>query len=191
MDICIEEMNQGTIDMVYDIVGEFLDIDAHALYQIKNGNLVKVCDFYTPVIPNISKYGNYNIIIGLLTDSEIVTESKNQFGGTGWLQWETVYQYKSGKWKVKGNTYKVTDSVAKTMTQKDIWTLKRNLTLYKTPGGKSKAFTLKKGTKLKIKKICLKNKHTYMQVTTVKGKKAWFQAPKKEVAYFEETIYAG
>ena len=54
--------------------------------------------------------------------------------------------------------------------------------------------SLKKGQKVKIDKICLKNGKTYMQAVLSNGKKGWFQSPDKSLPeryYFKEVVFAG
>lgn len=169
------------------------DIANHGLYEYKDGRLVMLSDLYNPVRKNL--YNNHlSVRIKSLYPNKMIVAASNQFAATSRLDWEMVYTYVSGKWKLSGNVYKVTGSVNTHQDKPDQWTLKKNMTFYKKAGSKSKAFTLKKGDKIQIKKICLKNKNTYMEATAKNGKKGWFLSAKKwnsDAGYFKECIFAG
>ena len=143
----------------------------HGLYQYSGGKLKCVCDFYTPMVKKIWDY-RYETEIISLTSKKMTVVGGNEFGGTGWLHWKMVYQNKDGKWKLKGNTYTVVGSQATNNKQNKL-TAKKEIKMYKKPGGKSVSFTVKSGEKVKIKKICIKGKKTYIQAVNLKGKAGW------------------
>lgn len=161
----------------------------HGLYRYGGGKLKCVCDFYTPIVKKIYDY-RYDAVITSLTSNKMTVRGANEFGGTGWLNWKMVYQYKGGKWKSKGNTYTVVGSQATNKKQNKL-TAKKTIKMYEKPGGKSVSFTARSGDKVKIKKICLKGKKTYVQAVNSKGKAGWFLSPRKAVEYFKETMFAG
>ncbi len=169
------------------------DIVNHALYSFQDGNLVMEIDFYNPVLKHIC-YSHYGVSVTKITKQKVEVECRNQFTTTSGLRWKMIYKLKDGVWKLTGDTYKVTGGVLKNQGKK-YWTLrKKKLVTYKKAGSTKKAITLKKGDKVKIKKICLKNKKTYMQVTTKSGKTGWFVSPKETkswTGYFKEVMFAG
>ena len=169
------------------------DILGCELYQYKNGTLKKVCDFYDAIIKNIYCF-HYGVSIKSMTAKKIVISCRNQFNATAYLYWDMEYQYKSGKWKKTGTVHTVTNDINKIMNQSDTWTANRKFSTTTTAGGKKKAFTVKKGDKVKIKKICLKNKHTYIHITNAKGKTGWLKDPKTSnngFGCFKEAMFAG
>ena len=122
----------------------------------------------------------------------MVLACSNQFIATSRLDWDMVYRFSGGKWRLSGNTYNVTGSI----NTKKAWTSKKKVSCFKKPGGKGTAFTLKAGDKIQIKKICLKAGKTYMQAIAGNGKKGWFISPKKvkdysDMGFFKECMFAG
>lgn len=167
------------------------DITAHGLYQYQSGKLKKVCDFYKPILRCTQSF-HYNVSIKSMTSKKLVISCRDQFYSTGWLRWNVSYQYRAGKWKKTGGIYSITGSCNKQNNHTSIYTANRTIRLTRKPGGKTKFYTVKSGDKVKIKKICLKNKQTYIQLTTLKGKKGWYKNPKKYVEpYFKNIMLAG
>lgn len=170
---------------IQENVGANDDINSRAFYQYKDGSLVKVCDIYEPLLKHVYSFHFYVTDVKV-TKKKIVASYMNQFSATGYLAWGITYKYQNGSWKKAGNTYKVTEEKALTTN--------RRFAVYKTAGGKTKAFTLKKGQAVQIKKICLKNKQTYVQLVLPNGKKGWLKSPAKdlpEMYYFQEVMFAG
>ena len=161
------------------------DISSHAFYRYKGNKLKKICDVYQPIAKQIYCFHFYVDSVKV-TDKKITVSYVNQFSATGYLFWKISYLHGKDGWKKDGNTYSV--------TEKRNLTANRKLTLYQTAGGKKKALVLKKGQKVKIDKICLKNGKTYMQAVLSNGKKGWFQSPDKSLPeryYFKEVVFAG
>lgn len=170
---------------IQENVGSNDDISSHAFYEYRGNTLKKVCDVYTPLAKQIYKFHFYIEKVAV-SSKQIVVSYVNQFSASGYLFWKVSYRYEDNVWKRVGNTFQVTE-------QRKL-TVNRKLTLYSTPGGKKKAVTLKKGQKIRINKLCLKNKKTYMQVVMSNGKKGWFISPNKilpERYYFKEVVFAG
>lgn len=162
------------------------------------GKLKEVCKFYRSTVKSINPY-HYGVQIKDVTSKKIVVECHNQFNATAYVSWNMTYVYKKGKWKRKGSTYKVDYS---SIFHSNSWTANRKIKTFKLAGSKKKSFTIKKGEKIKIEKICLKNKKTYFQVRNKKAKKGWFADPKDFISfcdalgnwhsgYFEEAMFAG
>lgn len=170
---------------VQENVGANDDISSHAFYQYQGNKLKKVCDVYEPIAKQIYTF-HFFIDSVKVTEKKIVVSYVNQFSTTGYLFWKVSYLYGKNGWKRDGNTFSV--------TEKRQLTVNRKLVLYQKAGGKKKAFSLKKGQKVKINKICLKNGKTYMQAVLPNKKKGWFQSPNKELPeryYFKEVVFAG
>lgn len=170
---------------IQEDVGSNDDINASAFYRFQDGKFTKICDIYEPLCKYIYNFHFYAEPLQV-TQKKIVVSYANQFSATGYLSWNVEYRYKDGEWKKQGKTYALTE--VKKMTGN------RKFTVYKTAGGTAKAFTVKKGQKIKIKKICLKNKKTYVQIVLSDGKKGWLESPSKalpERYYFKEVVFAG
>lgn len=176
-------------DMIYlnitEEVGANDDINSCAFYQYQSGGLKKVCDVCSPMTQHKSLLHFY-VTSMKVNDKEIKVSYSNQFSVTGYLNWSAVYRYENGVWKLNGNVYSTT--AEKTLTAN------RKITIYKKPGGTGKAFTLTKGQKVGINKICLKNKKAYVRVELPNGKKGWMESPGKQYGdgyFFKEVVFAG
>lgn len=186
LSVVLYQVSESRIYLdIQENVGSNDDITSRAFYQYQDGTLVKVCDIYEPLSKHIYSFHFY--VTGVkVTAKKITATYMNQFSASGYLAWEVTYKYQNGNWKKAGNTYKVTEDKEMTTSRK--------FAVYKTAGGKTKAFTLKKGQKVQIKKICLKNKKTYLQLVLPNGKKGWLKSPNKDIPegyYFEGVMFAG
>lgn len=170
---------------IQENVGSNDDINASAFYMFRDGEFTKICDVYEPLCKHVYRFHFYATPVKV-TQKKIVMLYANQFSATGYISWNIEYCYKDGEWKKQGNVYALTE--VKKMT------VNRKFTVYKTAGGTEKAFTLKKAQKVRVKKICLKNKKTYVQLILPDGKKGWLESPSKslpEKYYFKEVMFAG
>lgn len=163
---------------------------SHGLYIYDGTNLKLLNDFYNSVQKNTGI--ECSAQIKSMSPDKMVLTCTSVFIATSGLTWDMVYQYSKGKWRLSGNTYNVTDSV----NAKKAWTSKKTIACFKKPGGKGRAFTLKAGDKVQIKKICLKAGKTYMQAVAGNGKKGWFISPNKvknymDMGFFKECMFAG
>lgn len=168
------------------------DISECALFQMKKGKLTKVCDFYDSIVKSISNY-HYGVRISKLTSTSMTVECSDELYATSWIHWRMNYIYKNGKWKKTGNVYKVVyDSDHEWTDHSSGWTANRKLNVYTTTSLKKKAFTVKSGDVVKIKKLCIKNGNTYIQITNKKGETGWIKNPKNYCnGYFKEALFAG
>ena len=168
------------------------DISGCALFQMKKGKLHKVCDFYDPIVKSITAF-HYYVNISKMTSKSMTVECSDQLYATGRIVWHMNYVYKNGKWKKTGNVYRVFyDPDNEWIDHSSGWTANRKLNVYTTTSLKKKAFTVKKGEVVKIKKLCIKNGNTYIQLTNKRGKKGWIKNPKKySDGYFKEVHFAG
>lgn len=168
------------------------DINGYALFQMKKGKLQKICDFYHPIAKSITD-SHYYVNISKMTSKSMTVECSDQLYATGRIVWHMNYVYKNGKWKKTGNVYRVFyDPDKEWIDHSSGWTANRKLNVYTTTSLKKKAFTVKKGEVVKIKKLCIKNGNTYIQLTNKRGKKGWIKNPKKySDGYFKEVHFAG
>lgn len=166
-------------------IGANDDINTCAFYQYQSGKLKKVCDVFSPMTQHKSQL-HLNVTSMQVNENEIKVFYQNQFSATGYLMWSAVFREENGAWKVDGNIYP-------TVKKKSL-TANRKITLHKKPGGTGKAFTITKGQKVKVNKICLKNKKAYIHVVLPNGKKGWMVSPGKNYSngyYFKEVEFAG
>lgn len=75
----------------------------------------------------------------------------------GWTSWNYTYVWQDGIPVLQS----AKNAVASSVFKKNKFTTDRKLTFYKAPGGKKKAFTLKKGKKVTLKYISLTPKYMY------------------------------
>lgn len=166
------------------------DIADSALYQYKNNKLKKVCDFYRPFVKNMPYYGHFHANITKMTSELMTVSFKNMFLATAITDWTMTYRYESGKWVKPSNTANITYPLKKL-------TACREFTAQTKAGGKKTAFIVKTGDNVKLKKICMKKKHTYFQIVNADGKKGWFVEPEHGISdqfgdgYFKQVEYAG
>lgn len=82
------------------------DIVNHGLYIYDGDTLKLLNDFYDSVTKNIY-YGHYSVRIRSLSPDKMVLACSNQFIATSRLDWDMVYRFGRGKWRLPGNTYNV------------------------------------------------------------------------------------
>ena len=97
-------------------------------------------------------------------DGKIIVEFRCQPAETGWLHWNRTYVWKDGKLEPENDT----DEAVSTVVNKFV--TDRKLKFTEEAGGKETAFTLKKGEKVKLKRIKVTEKKLYAQFQY--GKKA-------------------
>lgn len=174
----------------FDVVerGDANDYNAgHLLFLVMNDKWKQVCNFHGKMEKSTNGWG-YNASIIKITKNKMKVGFYCQFYGLGGLNWEVQYKLKNGIWKPEQSMYNVVGPKQKLKNM----TVIRKFSLLKTAGGTKKAFTVKKGDKMKLGKICFKNNRTYVQFT-FNGKKGWFKTPKKDDGkmYFKGVQYAG
>lgn len=168
--------------------GDANDFNAgHILYLVSNNKWKQVCNFHGKMEKSTNGWG-YAAGIESMTKNKMTVEFYCQFFGTGSLNWKIQYKLKNGIWKPAKNKYSVVGPKHKLRNM----TAGSMFSLLKTAGGTKTAFTVKKGDKMKMGKICFKNNQTYIQFT-FKGKKGWFKTPKIDdgKVYFKGVQYAG
>ena len=98
--------------------------------------------------------------------------------------------YTNGAFKRAGSSYDINYK-----SSKNKWTAQRTMRAYKKAGGKKLAYKIKKGQKVKIYNVVIKNNKVYFKVKNRrgKGKTAYLTATKKSVwpPYFKEAVFAG
>lgn len=165
-------------------VGSNDDINSCAFYQYQSGKFKKVCDVFSPMTQHKSLFHFY-VTSMKVSENKIKVSYLNQFSVTGYLGWSAVFRQENGIWKLDENIYP---------TSTKSLTANRRLTLYKKPGGTGKALTLTKGQKVKVDKLCLKNKKAYIHIVLPNGKSGWMVSSGKNAIdgyYFKEVVFAG
>lgn len=175
---------------IYFVISEnYMESDeicGYSMYQYKSGKLEKLCDFYNNVIKNINNI-HFGIDIERISDNKVTVLCHNQFGGTGILYWNMLYQYQNGKWRLKGNSYKITEAATKNRKL----TSKTKIKIYEKPGNKTILYTIKPGDIITVSRLYIKNKNVYIKVVNSNGKTGWFKSPRKTEEYFEEAVFPG
>ncbi len=175
---------------IYFIISEnYMETDeicGYSMYQYKSGKFEKLCDFYNTVIKNINNI-HFGINIEQISDNKVTVLCHNQFGGTGILYWNMLYQYQNGKWRLKGNSYKITEAATKNKKL----TSKTKIKIYEKPGSNKILYTIKPGDIITTSRLYIKNKNVYIKVVNSKGETGWFKSPNKTAEYFEEAVFPG
>lgn len=165
------------------------DIYGFGLYEIEEGKIIKVLDFYEPIVSCITNF-HYTVEMENLTDRTLTVKCSDQFMATGRLYWKILFIYESGEWKMKNPVFDVCYEEWQETAQG--WTANQQLTAYTTTEMEDQAFILEIGEKVKIKKITLKNEHTYFLLVREDGDEGWIENPKEySDGYFEEAKFAG
>lgn len=125
--------------------------------------------------------GRYSAGITKVTSTGIIVGNSVQPPEIGWTGWNLEYVWQDGKLKLASNEGTITHTVMKTFRTD------RKLTFYKTAGGKKVAFTLKKGKKVRAKKVKMTKTKMYVQFQYGK-KKGWLRVNREydEVYKFDK-----
>ncbi len=115
--------------------------------------------------------------------NDIVVTYDGQTCACGYIKWKYTYVCRNEKMLIKN---KVVKPNGKYLGKK--YKASKKLSFYVNAQSKRKAFTVKKGTNVKLTKICYKNKKFYLQFR-YKGKAGWLYAKKMNV--FEGVFLAG
>lgn len=186
-DVKLIPLENGKV--YFDIYSTISSDDAciHQLYSWQEGKLKSVYNFQK----YYSKYGDYYLvdIIGV-SGNTIKTSVMAQFFATGIIRFDINVSYKGGKFK------RTSDSFAlkyKTADRKNKWTLNQKIKVYKKAGSPKLAYTLTKGTVVKLNKVVYKGNKVYFQVKKSDGETGYIAATKKvsSTGFFQETQFAG
>lgn len=168
----------------------FIDIESsvssdddfiHKLYRCKSDKLSAVYDFQKDC-------ENYSVscwtTIKKVSGNSLQLSCSAQFYATGSIGWNMKVNYTNGAFKRAGSSYDI---------QKNKWTAQRTMRAYKKAGGKKLAYKIKKGEKVKIYNVVIKNNKVYFKVKNRngKGKTAYLTATKKFPPYFKEAVFFG
>lgn len=168
----------------------FIDIESsvssdddfiHKLYRCKSDKLSAVYDFQKDC-------ENYSVscwtTIKKVSGNSLQLSCGAQFHTTGLIGWNMKVNYTNGAFKRAGSSYDI---------QKNKWTAQRTMRAYKKAGGKKLAYKIKKGEKVKIYNVVIKNNKVYFKVKNRngKGKTAYLTATKKFPPYFKEAVFFG
>jgi len=187
LSVKLYPLNKKTI---YFVISEnYMESDeicGYSMYQYKSGKLEKLCDFYNPVVKNINNI-YFGVNIEHISNNKVTVLCHNQFGVTVILYWKMAYQCQNGKWRIKGNSYKVTEAAA----QYRKLTASMKINIYVKPGSKTILYTIKPGDIITVNRIYIKNKKVYIQAVNSKGETGWFKSPRKIAKYFKEAAFPG
>lgn len=163
------------------------DDSIHQLYICENNKLKSVYNFQK-YYEEYTSY--YSVDIVKIYGNIIETEVRAQFYTTGSMQYDMNLNYENGKFERADNTF---TPKYKAMSKENKWTANTKIEVYEEAGDKRVAYTLKKGSIVKLDKIVYNNKEVYFQVENNKGKKGYIAAAKTypDTIYFKEAQYAG
>lgn len=166
------------------------------IYEYVNGSLKKRLDLdktfgkiYFSFYTNISsvktnsftcKFKGETAMLGLATTMSFTYKTKSS--GALSLSKKTVnvtYSNKRMKMTAPYNFYKSKYLVAE-----------KKIQVYRSATGTQKAFRIKKGTKLKIKKISIQGKTPRYYCVTKSGKKGWIKSTQSGYGLFRGVLYA-
>lgn len=161
----------------------------HKLYQYKSDKLNAVYDFQKP----FGSYSDYHFVgIEKVSGNSLKLSCTSQLYTTGIVNWKMKVNYSNGTFKRSASSYAID---YKSSGQKNKWTAQRTMKAYKTAGGKKVAYKVKKGDKIKIYNVVIKNNKVYFKVKNKsgKGKTAYLACAKKFIwpSYFKESVFAG
>ena len=135
--------------------------------------------------PNVYAVKDASIQIRFEGQSDMLAKTSTVFeynvGATGTLSLENTVS------RVWYSNKRMSENTGKRYTSKYL-TAGKNLQAYRSSTGTKKAFTIKKGTKLKITKVSISGKTPRYYCITSSGKKGWLVS-KQNV--FKDLMYAG
>ncbi|MDD6207241.1 MAG: hypothetical protein PUB10_01820 [Clostridiales bacterium] len=151
---------------------EFLDNDYRTLDRIYQydpvfGKFKCVLTPYSETVPN----GANDIMVTEIKekDSNLIVSYSGQMMATGRIKWNYTYEYSGDKFTLKSTTAKAAG------VDKSVFTAKKKINLYSDTNKNNVAFSVKKGTKLKLNKIKLSKGSFYLQFSK-DGQSGWVKA---------------
>lgn len=175
------------------------DIGGYALYQVKDGKLVQVCDFYDTYVSSMNEF-HYGATVMYMTKDEMMVRAHNQFNATASLSYDMFYTYKKDAWQIEGDEFGIYYDLDYQNDKADGMTANQSFGVYTKTDCKKEAFKVEKGDVLKIHSIRFENGATYFKVTNEDGVEGWFPDPEEPYTeingeylngYFEEAMFAG
>lgn len=202
-NICLEiELYQISDKRHYFAITECYEyndeIGGYGLYQIKDGKLEQVCDFYDPIVKSIHEF-YYGAEILYMTKEEMKVRAYNQFNATAHLKFDMIFQYKDNKWSTGTSEFDIyyedyQDDKADGMIAN------QSFVVYTEIDCKKEAFQVEEGDVLELHSICIKDGAAYFKVTNEDGVEGWLPDPDEPYVYingkylqgyFEEAMFAG
>ena len=186
----IEELPRWDVRLVTVHSGETLiDISsyvadhgvAHKLYQVQNGKMKMLYDFFKYY--DRYTYGNSIYVeIENVKGNTLITKASAQFNSTGIMNWNMNFVLKEGKIKRTSNQF------TPIFYKKNHWTAQKKINVYKTAGSSTFAYTLNQGDVVQINKIIFKDLKVFFQVKNKGGKIGYIICPKtwQNQNYFKE-----
>lgn len=171
------------LDIDSAIMGD--DDRIHQLYICENNQLKSIYDFQKYYKEYTS---NYSVDIVKVYGNTIKTEVYTQFHVTGIMQYDMNLNYKDESFERTSDEF---TPKYKAMSRENKWTAERKIHVYNNVGVKNVAYTLQKGSVVKLNKIIYKNDKVYFQLENNMGKVGYIAATKiyTDKNYFEEAEY--
>ncbi|MBQ3600199.1 MAG: hypothetical protein II992_03220 [Lachnospiraceae bacterium] len=188
----LEPVYIQTEDHGYFFISTFHDNDdgERLIYEYVDGKLEKRMDLLT-IVANM--FYHDSIRVSSVKENAINLKVTGQSDMLAHANINISLKVKSdGNLSLKNKVVKVTYS-NKRMGTEEVYTSKylvaaKKIQVYKGKTGTKKAFSIKKGTKLKIKKVSLRGKNIRFYCVTKSGKKGWI---KSKYNLFKDLMYAG
>ena len=185
----VELIKLGNGKVFFDIYSMISSDDdrIHQLYTCENNKLKSVYDYQK----YYDEYTiNYSVDIVKVSGNIIETEVRAQFYTTGSIQYDMNLNFEDGKFERSENSFALQ---YKAMSKENKWTVNTKIKVYEEAGNKKVAYTLKKGSIVKLDKVVYNNNEVYFQVENNKGEKGYIVAAKTypDTLYFKEVQHAG
>ena len=160
------------------------------IYEYVDGKLKERVDFadtagkaYYHYSAMVSSVKSNSFKVNLVGQTEMLAYTKMSFN---------FKVGQTGKLSLANKTVKVSYSNGRMNSEKSYKSkylvAKKNIQVYRSATGTKKAFSIKKGTKLKITKVSVKGKTPRYYCITKSGKKGWV---KSKIELFKDLMYAG
>lgn len=150
------------------------------ILQYASGKMKMIADFST----FYKSYGMHqNGTIVKVSGNTITVKASVMSWALGLMETQHKYNYQKGTLK-RENTGTITKTLVSYSGEK-YFTAKKNITAYTSPTSNKKTNTIKKDSKVAIKKCWYNGKKLYLQATLSNGKKCWFRSPTKP--YYDNT----
>lgn len=191
----------------YDIIPVFMQTKDHGyffisltsenddgtkkIYKYEDGCLKEVADLDDYVM---KLYYHSSATVSSVKSNTITLKVVGQTNMLAYTDMSFVYKVgKNGKLSLKNKVVKLSYTNFRYSEKKGGYkskylVAKKKIQVYRNATGAQKAFSIKKGTKLKITKVCVKGKKPRYYCVTKSGKKGWV---KSKFGLFKDTPYAG
>lgn len=159
------------------------------VFQYKNGTLKQVINFQTFYKYGMHRSGKVKSVSG----NKMKVTFSVMSSALSSVDIEMEYKYKGGTLKLVSRTGKAT---CYAMQRSGYLTARKKITAYKSATSAKKAFTIAKGTRVRVTNCYIKGSNIRYKVKSLSnGKTGWIKSPKTFLTggkgLFEECYYAG